>query len=136
MSRAVELILEVDDGEGHAENVDRVASPGEPSVNKGIGSGDQSSSSLDSDRHSCLPREKETPLGEGEAPQDVEERSRVLRFLSPRDKVSDEVRGHEEWRVGGERKSKRAPRGNRSLLKSLTIRTGRGQKGERNCSGR
>ena len=35
MSRAVELLLEVDDGEGHAEKVDRVASPGQPSM-KGI----------------------------------------------------------------------------------------------------
>jgi len=31
MSRPVELFLEVDDGEGHAEKVDRVASPGQPS---------------------------------------------------------------------------------------------------------
>jgi hypothetical protein len=45
-------------------------------------------------KHSILPREKETPLGEGETPQDLEERSRVLCFLSTWYKVSDEVRCH------------------------------------------
>lgn len=37
MSRTVELFLEVDDGEGHAEKVDRVASPGQPSKERDRG---------------------------------------------------------------------------------------------------
>lgn len=35
MGRTAELVLEVDDGERHAEKVDRVASPSQPSK-KGI----------------------------------------------------------------------------------------------------
>lgn len=84
----VELSLEVDDGEGDAEEVDSVASPGQPA-----GRGSRRALGW---RAESIPREEETPLRERDGGQDVEQRPRPLSLLSPRHKVLYEIRRHRE----------------------------------------
>ena len=111
MRAAIELGLEVDDGEGHGEEIDSVASPSQPTKNG-------SRSKPDKFRHPGSPREKETPLRKSEASDDFQQRSRALYFLSLGHKVSQEVgrhrrglfgRGTKRGREEGERGSRKDP---------------------------
>lgn len=86
MGGAAELGLEVDDGEGDAEEVESVARPGQPAG--------QGSRRARGRRMESIPREEETPLGEGEGGEDVEQRPRPLCLLSLWHKVLDEIRRH------------------------------------------
>ena len=115
MSRAVELRLEVDDGERHAEKVQGVASPGQPAKN-----GSKLRSKLNQPRRGAKradsPREKETPLGESDGFEDFQQRPRSLDLLSLWHKISQEVgchgRGVKEG--GGTQRDPKTPRWNRS----------------------
>ena len=96
MGGTVELGLEVDDGEGDAEEIDGVAGPGQP-AGRGSGGGRGW-------RAENIPREEETPLREGDGGQDGEQGPRPLCLLSPRHKVLDEVRRHGKRAEGWKRR--------------------------------
>ena len=111
MGIAVELFLEVDNGEGHAEKVDGIASPGQPARKARIEG--RCRDLKPAWRAVSLPGEKETPLGQGETRQDVQQGSRSLYLLSLGQEVLDEVRRHSSEQDGTssrERERKRAER--------------------------
>ena len=87
---SVELFLQVDDGERHAEKVDGVASPGQPAAERpGF---EIKVQPLGTAKHS--PREEETPLRPSETGQNLQQRPRSLYLLFLRDEVSQKVRSH------------------------------------------
>ena len=94
MGGAAELGLEVDDSEGDAEEIDSVARPGQPAGRGSRRARDR--------RVESIPREEETPLGEGEICQDIEQRLRPLCFLSLWHEVLDEIGRHREEESRGD----------------------------------
>ena len=99
MGRAIELGLQVHDGERHAEKVDGVASPSQPTnTNKSRPRSELDKPLTRPKRHDS-PREEETPLRQSNSPQDLQQRSRSVHFLPLREQVSHKVRGHQGGKV-------------------------------------
>jgi hypothetical protein len=74
MGGAIELSLEIGDGEGHAEEVDSIASPGQPPKTTTVNHGE----ALEDPE---LPREEKTPLGESDCAKDLQQGSCPFHLL-------------------------------------------------------